>query len=114
MPTYCYITEDGESVEQFFRMSEVPEEVFTADGRKAVRDFQAEQCGVSRSAGGGWPMAPCMASGVNASQAGDLREFFKKHSFGCEVTRDGDPVYTSPGHRKKALALRGLHDKDGN
>ncbi len=59
-----------------------------------------------------WPMDPCCASGVNPNQAGELRNFYKKHGFRCDVTNNGDPVYESAGHRKAALKLRNLHDKD--
>jgi hypothetical protein len=91
-------------------MGTAPESI-QIDGHEARRDYQAEQGGVSRSKGSGWPMEPCVASGVNVSQAGELRKFFKKHNFACEVSSGGNPVYTSPGHQKRALALRGLHNK---
>ena len=58
-----------------------------------------------------WPMSPCYASGVNPQQAGELREFFVKHGENVDVTSQGDPIYTSPGQRKRLLKLRGLVDK---
>ena len=112
MPTYCYKTEDGEIVEQFFSMSDVPAEVFTTDGRKAVRDFQAENL-PRKAYGSNWPMAPCIGSGVNAAQAPELRKYLADRGCPTEVTSGGDPIYTSPGHRKRALKLRGMHDKSG-
>lgn len=82
------------------------------DGILAHRDFPAEHS--PRTAGGeSWPMAPCYASGVNAVQAGELRKHLADRGVPTEVTSEGDPVYTSPGHRKKALAVRGMHDNAG-
>ena len=73
------------------------------------RDLGAEQAGGSNHSCN-WPFA-CYGSGVNAAQAPELREFFKEKGFDCEVTRDGDPVYTSPNHRRAALKLRNMQDK---
>ena len=73
------------------------------------RDFAAEQTG--RPGRAGWPIT-CYASGVNAAQAQELREHFKEKGVPTEVTVNGDPVYTSHEHRKKALACRGIHDRN--
>ena len=112
MPTYCYKTEEGETAEAIFAMGEAPEMILVG-GQEAVRDFQAEQGGAPRSTGSGWPMAPCFASGVNAAQAPELRKFLADRGCPTEVTSDGDPVYRSPAHQKKALGLRNLHNKAG-
>jgi len=58
----------------------------------------------------GWPFE-CIASGVNANQAGELRNFFAKNGENVDVTPDGNPIYTSPGQRKRLLKLRGFVDK---
>ena len=55
----------------------------------------------------------CVASGVHASQAGELRKFFRDHGCPTEVTADGNPVYRNKAHRDKALKLRGFKDKSG-
>ncbi len=78
------------------------------DGRKAKRDYQAECVGVPATKG--WPMVPCFASGVHPKQAQELRDGLRDAGVPTEVTRGGDPIYTSAVHRKKALAARGLHD----
>lgn len=111
MPVYCYKAKDGEVVDKVFRMGKAPKKITLADGRVAERSFQAEN--LPRAAGRGWPMEPCFASGVSATQAPELRKFFADHGCKTEVTNDGDPIYTSPGHRKKALKLRGMYDKSG-
>ena len=89
-------------------MGEAPETVHV-DGKVAHRDFMAEQTG-QRSGGAGWPLE-CFASGVNANQADDLRAYFKKHNFDCEVTERGNPNYKNHQHRKRALKLRGFCDR---
>lgn len=108
MPTYCYSTDDGHVEERQFPMGSAPRTITLDDGRVAERDFAAEH--LPRRPGSGWPIV-CYASGVNAAQAGELREFFKTHGCPTEVTGDGDPVYTSPEHRRRALKLRGFIDR---
>ena len=59
-----------------------------------------------------WPRV-CYASGVHANKAGELREFFQKRGVDIEVTRDGDPVYTSASQEKRCLKMRGMYNKKG-
>ena len=87
-------------------------EVISADVTVFDRDFVAERVGGQRPGNAGWPIE-CVSSGVNAEQAPELRKFFKDRNFNCEVTCNGDPVYTSPTHRRKALKLRGFRDNAG-
>ena len=75
----------------------------------AGSDLFAEQTGTPAKKG--WPMT-CFASGVNAAQAGELRDHLAKSGVPTEVTPDGDPVYRDANHRRKALKARGLHDKN--
>lgn len=89
-------------------MGKAPSKVTLPNGCVAVRDYKSEHA--PRRAGGGWPFS-CFASGVNAAQAGELREFFAERNFDCQVTNDGDPVYRNPKHRKEALKLRGFYDR---
>lgn len=111
IPTYCYSTEDGTEVhDRIFRMGEAPEQITLDDGRVAKRSFQAENS-PRKARGEGWPMEPCVASGVNAAQAPELRKFLEDRGCSTEVTGNGDPIYRSPSHRKQALKLRGLFDR---
>jgi hypothetical protein len=92
-------------------MGKAPEEIITDDGKVARRDFSAEI--PARGPSGdrpGWPIE-CFGSGVNANQAQELRDHFKKHNFDCEVSENGNPIYRDSLHRKKALKLRGFCDK---
>ena len=54
----------------------------------------------------------CYASGVHADNANDLRKHLADRGVRTEITKNGDPVYTSAAHRKKALKVRGLIDKN--
>lgn len=109
MPVYCYSTPDGRIEEVVYRMGEAPPTITLEDGRVAERDFFAEQN--PRKSIAQWPFE-CLASGVNAAQAGELREFFRSKGESVEVTRDGNPVYTSPAHRRRLLKMRNLHDNN--
>ena len=126
MITYCYryidpLTGEEEIHERDFPAGEAPRILRYEDGSHATRDYRAE--GVSGRVVGTknpikgktkrpWPMSPCFASGVHASQASELRKHLKDRGCPTEVTKDGDPVYTSAAHRKKALRIRGMHDRN--
>ena len=111
MPTYCYRSRDKRRrlVERVFPVSSRPES-FVEDGVTFVRSRADEWRAVSVPATSGWPLE-CVASGVHPSQAGELRKFFTDHGCPTEVTADGNPVYRSAAHRRKALKLRGFKDK---
>ena len=108
MPTYCYKTEDGIVVERVFRMGEAPRTVQTEEGKTATRDYASEHKSAPTSAG--WPLE-CVASGVHPDQAGELRQYFKRHGVPTEVSKDGNPIYRDANHRKRALKARGLFDR---
>ncbi len=116
MPVYCYSTEEGEVHELVFPRGEAPERVELPNGEIALRDYRAEGVTgfVSKTSTptSGWPMKPCCASGVHASQAGELRDHLARRGCRTEISPDGDPIYTSAAHRKKALKIRGLQDRN--
>ena len=130
MPTYCYkINEDlkfdrdfpaGEAPDEipFLRIPSVSKELFTA-----YRDRQTEALGMTTSVKNSdnpvksgrvspWPMEPCIASGVHPDQAQELRGHLEKHGCKTEVNKEGNPIYTSASHRKRALKCRGLNDRN--
>ena len=109
MPIYCYKTETGKIVERRFDIGTAPLAILV-DGVEAKRSYRSEGVGVPATSG--WPIT-CYASGVNARDAGALREHLTRKGVPTEVTPDGDPVYTDPVHRRKALKARGLIDKAG-
>ena len=121
MIAYCYSAEDGIIFERKFPMGEAPHVVRLEDGRIATRDYQAEHVGgivkgtnnpIRPRPKKAWPMQPCVASGVHASQAGELRKHLAERGCPTEVTPGGDPIYTSAAHRRKALKIRGFYDKN--
>lgn len=109
MPLYCYSTNDGETVDRFFHMGDAPETVRLDDGRVASRDRRAERIGTP--ARKGWPLE-CEASGVHPDQAGELRKFLADRGCPTDVSKEGNPIYRDAGHRRRALALRGFHDRN--
>ena len=111
MPMYCY--RDGEDVicRHFAAHRPKPKRI-RHNGRTYVRSPEDEWSSVSVPATSGWPIE-CVASGVHPSQAGELRDYFKKHGCPTEVTADGNPVYRDAAHRRKALKVRGFRDNAG-
>ena len=114
--TYCYEGPDGVLVEHTFEAGKAPESV-ECHGVVYTRCYQAELSSQYASVRGSsnrvkrtYPMT-CYASGVHADQAQDLRDHLSSHGVPTEVTTDGDPIYTSAAHRRKALKVRGLIDK---
>ena len=107
MPTYCYRDDDGNVYERVYSMGQA-EKTIKVDGRVAHRSFQDEMVGVPAKSG--WPLE-CLASGVNAAQAGELKKHLADKGVPTEVSRDGNPIYRDSAHRKKALAVRGIHDR---
>lgn len=107
MPVYCYRTANGAIVERMFRIGKAPKTI-VVDGEVAKRSIVDEQKMFPPTKG--WPLT-CVASGVNAAQAGELREHLARAGVPTEVTPDGDPVYRNAAHRRKALAARGIIDK---
>ena len=86
-----------------------PPREIEVDGVTYKRCYQAEQKAVPPTTG--WPIE-CLASGVNARDADKLRDHLEKAGVPTEVSADGNPIYTSAAHRRRALKARGLFDKD--
>ncbi|MBQ2628939.1 MAG: hypothetical protein IJG13_04605 [Kiritimatiellae bacterium] len=106
MAVYCF-RHGNKVVERSFPISERPKFI-TIGGVRYYRSIGDEGPGVPATAG--WPLE-CVASGVAPSQAGELRKFYSDHGCPTEVTRDGNPVYRDAAHRRRALKLRGFHDR---
>jgi len=119
MALYVFETDDGDVIERAFPMGGCPASV-KVDGKIAKRNRSLEyqhafvkgtKTPVKRGHGK-WPMLPCVASGVQPSQANELRDFYKQRGMNVEVNKDGDPIYTSAKQREKALKIRGMCDKN--
>lgn len=110
MPTYCFTSPAGKTIERRFAIKDRPESIELEDGTVAKRDLAAEWRGIKCN--GDWKPIECYASGVAPQQAQELRDFFSRHGESVEVTRDGNPIYTSASQRKRLLKLRGFVDKN--
>ena len=108
MPIYCYETIDGRIHERVFPIGQAPNKI-NVGRHLARRSFVAERKSVPSTRG--WPME-CVASGVNAEDAGKLRDHLAKCGVPTEVSNDGNPIYISADHRRRALKARGMHDKN--
>jgi len=118
MRVYCYKTEDNLIVDRTFPVGQAPKSIVLPDGKVAIRDYQAEAQGMLCTVKGStssrkpaWPQV-CYASGVHPGQANELRQHLRERGCPTEVTKGGDPIYTSAAHRKKALKIRGMHDRN--
>lgn len=109
MPLYCFSSEKGDVIEEFFPFGKAPRQL-EVNGISYERDFQAEHN--PRGAGGdSWPLA-CEASAVAPFQAQELRDYYKKAGVQTDVDIKGRPIYRDANHRKRALKCRGLCDRD--
>ncbi len=104
---YCY-EHSGKVVTKAFPLGKAPKFILVGKVRYK-RSFQAERVGVPPTAG--WPIE-CVASGVHPDQRQELSDFLAKRGVPTEVSADGNPIYTSPQHRRKALKARGIHDRN--
>lgn len=107
MPVYCYDDDKGNVIERVFPCGHAPKSVRVKE-KTFHRSFYAEKKGVPSSKC--WPME-CIASGVNAEQASELRAHLAGKGVPTEVSKDGNPIYTSAAHRRKALKARGMFDR---
>jgi hypothetical protein len=119
MPTYCFTTDSGWTVERDYPPGNAPGKIrVEIDGEKewAHRNWGAEGktgfvSGSKNPVKRTWPMEPCWASGVHSSDAGKLRKYLKDRGCPTEVTEGGNPIYTSQRHQNKALKIRGMHNR---
>lgn len=108
MPLYAYTTKAGVTVERFFAMGEAPPKV-RAQGKVAYRNYSAES--KRGFLPGNWPMVS-NAVGVAPEQAKEAQEDSVRIGIPTEFTRDGDPVFTSPHHRKRYCEAYGFYDRN--
>ena len=110
MPSYCYTTKGGETVErQFPMMDDHPEMIVLDDGRVAFRDFAAEAAGGSPP--GNWPQYSD-AMGVGESQIHEAMAESVKLGVPTEFNQQGQAVFTSARHRKKYAEANGFYDRN--
>ena len=112
MPTYCYRSRDKQHklIQRVFSVSERTES-FKENGRIYDRSPSDEWQGVGIPSSVWNNPLHCVASGVHPSQRKELEEYLAKKGVPTKVDADGNPIYTSAAHRKKALKARGMYDK---
>ncbi len=65
----------------------------------------------SAQTAGNWPM-DSYAAGVDPSEVPAMMKIDAKYGVKTDYTEDGDPVFTSKGHRKKYLKVHKMHDRN--
>ena len=111
MPCYTYVTDDGEHIERVCSVREYQAEIVLEDGRVAKRNYKVDFSTLNRPSPAAWPMKPCISTGVNANQAQELRDFYKKNNLPIEVTKSGD-ISTSRNLRYNCLIVTNPHFSD--
>lgn len=109
MPTYCYTSDDGVTVDRFFSMDDHPDLV-VEDGITYTRDLHAEQC--PRRAIAEWPICSD-AAGVNPSQRMQAQAHSVRIGVPTEFNKAGQAVFRSPQHRRDYCKAIGLRDLNG-
>jgi hypothetical protein len=78
-------------------------------GEKMSRDWTREH--ETQSPTGTWPMK-CEALAVHPLDAKSAQESAKKRGIHTDFTKSGEPVFTSPGHRKRYCESYGYFAKN--
>lgn len=110
MPFYCYKTKDGDIIERFYSMGKAPSKI-KVKGEWALRSIVSEWIGNQDVSSKNYPFE-CEASGVHPGDAQALGELLNKSGVPTEISKEGNPIYRNPSHRRKALAVRGMFDKN--
>lgn len=99
MTNYCYSHDDGEIIERSYRMGTAPKTV-RHGGKTYHRDYAAEK--PRQLSADVWPRVGKCA-GVHPSQAQEAYDKSVKDGVPTNFTSDGDPIFTSAGHRKRYM-----------
>lgn len=73
------------------------------------RDFQTDFGGPTHC--GNWPMTS-YAAGVHPKQIKEMEAIDKKYGVPTHYTEDGDPIFTSPKHRRKYCEVHRMFDRN--
>ncbi len=116
--TYCYRKPDGTLIELEMSVGEMRAKqradgsLVLDDGTIATRDFAAEFGGRRKDIAGNWPMESD-AAGCHPSQVQELQKAMADAGCPTEFNSEGFAVFRDRAHRKQALRVMGLHDRDG-
>lgn len=109
MPRYCFKNEDGDVIARVYRMGKAPKS-FTLKGKKFTRDIRSEHCS-HVSVAGNWPQHSD-AAGVAVSQIKDASRKMAEAGCPTEFDSQGRAIFTSRGHRNRALRVMGMYDRN--
>jgi hypothetical protein len=110
MPTYTFVCKTcGQNKEIVRPMKDSSLPVFCdKDNTEMFRNLNADFG--KQHFGDIWPMVS-YAAGVHPDDVPAEQKFDREHGVPTEY-RDGDPVFTSPAHRKKYCEAHGLFDRN--
>lgn len=114
MPTYCYVTADGQTTEKVFPMGKAPETV-KIGRRVARRDFRAELKGGMKPCN--WPMVAEISCSIDADQVAEAVAYDKANGCRTEYVSVGDgefaPKLENVHHYKRYMEAHGLYARNG-
>ena len=110
MPVYSFICVCGKVDEIQRPMSASGKRLKCACGKLMRRNFGAEAPG-RRAASDTYPHASYALGGHPDDRAKMTQDAINKN-VPTEINRDGDPVFTSAGHRKKYCEAFGFYDRN--
>lgn len=117
---YLFEAKDGEQIEREYPMTgDIPWDI-TVGGKRFQRQVTGGRLSFApftkrahTSPGKStWPLHSDAAA-VHPSQIAEAKAFDEKHGVKTDYDKDGRPVFTSKGHRKRYCRAHGLHDRNG-
>jgi hypothetical protein len=120
MPVYCYTDADGNEVDVSMTYREMRSRHDNANadgsitmdnGQRLFRDMGREIASV-KDTPGNWPMESD-AAGCHPEQRMDYMKHMASRGVPTEYNAEGQAIFTSRSHRRAALKVLGLVDKDG-
>jgi hypothetical protein len=117
MMIYCYETPDGEIVERVMTVAEMKafQESPESEGFKRRIDIEhgskiMNRTGIDHK----WRRGlACEASAVHPSQVDEFKQIMADHGCPTDFKKTGEPIYHSRDHRRRAMEIRGLYDRNG-
>jgi len=107
---YCYKCDCGRKEEKSLSLAEFRKTTPCRCGKDMVIDITAQQSGRKDTAAN-WPMESD-ACGVHPDQARDYAKHLREQGVPTEVLPNGNPIFTSREHRKRACAATGMYDRN--
>lgn len=110
MPTYCYRTDDGRTIERRYPIGKAPDSILRG-GQVAWRDFQAEH-GKRRAVASPWPLHS-YACAVRPEEIPGAQANLASKGVQADFDSNGLMIFESRSHRRKVCQALGLVDRDG-